>query len=239
MSSEPRRTPLYDLHRELGARMVPFAGWEMPVQYPAGILAEHLHARAAAALFDVSHMGQIRITGPDAAARVERLVPGNIQGLKAGQARYTLLTTETGGILDDLIVSQAGDHLFVVVNAGGREADLAHMRSALEPDLEVSELADRALLALQGPAAVEVLARLAPDCRGLTFMTTAEMSVAGSALPGLPPGLHRRGRVRDFGAGRARRPACQRAPGGRGGEARRPRCPRLAPARGRLVPLRA
>ena len=93
MSSEPRRTPLYDLHRELGARMVPFAGWEMPVQYPAGILAEHLHARAAAALFDVSHMGQLRITGPDAAARVERLVPGNIQGLKAGQARYTLLTT--------------------------------------------------------------------------------------------------------------------------------------------------
>jgi aminomethyltransferase len=179
MSSEPRRTPLHDLHREFGARMVPFAGWEMPVQYPAGILAEHLHARAAAALFDVSHMGQLRITGPDAAACVERLVPGNIQGLKAGQARYTLLTTETGGILDDLIVSQAGDHLFVVVNAGGREADLAHMRSALGPDLEVSELADRALLALQGPAAVEVLARLAPDCRGLGFMTTAEMSVAG------------------------------------------------------------
>jgi aminomethyltransferase len=124
-------------------------------------------------------MGQLRITGPGAAARVERLVPGNIQGLKPGQARYTLLTTETGGILDDLIVSQAGDHLFVVVNAGGREADLAHMRSALEPDLEVRELADRALLALQGPAAVEVLARLAPDCRDLGFMTTAEMSVAG------------------------------------------------------------
>ncbi len=180
MSSELRRTPLHDLHRELGARMVPFAGWEMPVQYPAGILAEHLHCRAAAALFDVSHMGQVRITGPNAAARLERLVPGNMAGLKVGQARYTVFTTETGGILDDLIVSNAGDHLFVVVNAGGRETDLAHMRQALEPDLEVCQLADRALLALQGPAAVEVLARLAPDCRVLTFMTTAVMSVAGT-----------------------------------------------------------
>jgi aminomethyltransferase len=174
-----RRTPLYDLHRELGARLVPFAGWEMPVQYPSGIIAEHLHCRQAASLFDVSHMGQVRVAGPDAAARFERLVPGNIQGLKPGQARYTLFTTDTGGILDDLIVSNAGDHLFVVVNAGGREADLAHMRAALEPDLEVRELADRALLALQGPAAAAVMARLAPESAGLVFMGTAEMDVAG------------------------------------------------------------
>src|SRR3954447_2211304 len=176
---EPRRTPLHDPHRELGARLVPFAGWEMPVQYPAGILAEHQHCRSAAALFDVSHMGQVRVAGAEAAARFERLVPGNIQGLKPGQGRYTLLTTDEGGFLDDLIVSNAGDHRFVVVNAGGREADLAHMRAGLEPELEVRELADRALLALQGPAAAAVMAVLAPESAGLSFMSTGEMSVGG------------------------------------------------------------
>jgi aminomethyltransferase len=180
LSEQHRRTPLFDLHRELGGRMVPFAGWEMPVQYPPGILAEHLHCRASAALFDVSHMGQVLVSGPGAAAAFERLVPGNIAGLKPGQARYTLFTTETGGILDDLIVSNAGpDRLFVVVNAGGRAVDLDHMRSALQPDLRVEELADRALLALQGPKAAGVLARLAPESASLTFMTTAEMEVAG------------------------------------------------------------
>ena len=129
--SEPRRTPLFDLHRELGGKMVPFAGWEMPVQYPAGILAEHQHCRAAAALFDVSHMGQVRLDGADAAAALERLVPGDIQSLAPGRARYTQFTNEAGGILDDLIVSQAGDHLFLVVNAGCRDADIAHLRGAL------------------------------------------------------------------------------------------------------------
>src|SRR3954452_15106450 len=151
----------------------------MPVQYPSGILAEHLHCRQAAALFDVSHMGQVRVAGAEAATRFERLVPGNIQGLKPGQGRYTLFTTDEGGILDDPIVSTAGDHLFAVVNAGGREADLAHMRAGLEPDLEVQELADRALLALQGPAAAAVMAGLAPESAGLSFMTTAEMGVGG------------------------------------------------------------
>lgn len=181
--SELRRTPVYDLHRELGARLVPFAGWEMPVQYPAGIIAEHQHCRAAAGLFDVSHMGQVRVAGPGAAAAFERLVPGNIAGLKPGQARYTVFTNAQGGILDDLIVSiaggEAGDELFVVVNAGGREADLIHMRTHLDTAVAVEELADRALLALQGPAAATVLARLAPACAGLKFMTTAEMPVAG------------------------------------------------------------
>ena len=129
--SEPRRTPLFDLHRELGGKMVPFAGWEMPVQYPAGILAEHQHCRAAAALFDVSHMGQVRLDGADAAAALERLVPGDIQSLAPGRARYTQFTNEAGGILDDLIVSQAGDHLFLVVNAGCRDADIAHLRAEL------------------------------------------------------------------------------------------------------------
>jgi aminomethyltransferase len=178
--SELRRTPLYDLHQELGAKLVPFAGWAMPVHYPAGILAEHLHCRAAAALFDVSHMGQLRLIGPDVAARLEQLVPGNITGLQQGQARYTVFTNEAGGILDDLIVSQAGDHLFLVVNAGGREADVAHLRQALEPDIVVEQLTDRALLALQGPAAAEVLGRLAPDSGSLTFMQTAEMTVDGT-----------------------------------------------------------
>ena len=176
-----RRTPLHDLHRELGARLVPFAGWEMPVQYPAGIIAEHQHCRASAALFDVSHMGQVRVAGPGAAAAFERLVPGNIAGLKPGQARYTVFTNDAGGILDDLIVSHAGrpDELFVVVNAGGREADLVHIRTHLDTAIEIEELSDRALLALQGPAAAAVLARLAPEASGLSFMATAEMAVDG------------------------------------------------------------
>ena len=177
--SDPRRTPLFDLHRELGGRIVDFAGWELPVQYPAGILAEHQHCRSAAALFDVSHMGQVRLDGADAAPALERLVPGELQSLAPGRARYTQLTNEQGGILDDLIVSNAGDHLFVVVNAGNRDADLAHLRATLEPAVTVTELADRALLALQGPEAATVLGRLAPAAAELRFMSTAEMDVAG------------------------------------------------------------
>ena len=176
---EPRRTPLHDLHRERGGRMVEFAGWEMPVQYPKGIIAEHNWCRSKAALFDVSHMGQVRIDGPGAAAEFERLVPGNVTGLKPGQARYTQFTNDAGGILDDLIVANAGEYLFVVVNAGGRDADLAHMRARLEPGLVVTEIAERALLALQGPAAVAVLGRHAPGCTELSFMQTAEMEVLG------------------------------------------------------------
>ncbi len=179
MLTEPRQTPLFELHRELGGKLVPFAGWAMPVQYPAGILAEHLHCRAAAALFDVSHMGQVRLDGTDAATALERLVPADIAGLAPGRGRYTQFTNADGGILDDLIVSNAGDHLFLVVNAGCRDADLAHLRAKLEPALRVTELADRALLALQGPAAVTVLARLAPACAALPFMGTAEMAVDG------------------------------------------------------------
>jgi aminomethyltransferase len=180
--SEPlRRTPLFDLHRELGGRMVPFAGWELPVQYPAGILAEHLHSRAAAALFDVSHMGQVRLDGAGAAEALERLVPGDILGLAPGRARYTQLTNDAGGILDDLIVANAGDHMFLVVNGGGREADLAHLRAALEPEgVRVTEFADRALLALQGPRAAEALAALAPAAAvELRFMATAATEVGG------------------------------------------------------------
>jgi aminomethyltransferase len=179
--ADPRRTPLHDLHRELGAKMVPFAGWDMPVQYPKGILQEHLWCRANAGLFDVSHMGQLRIEGPNAATAMERLVPGNIEGLAEGSARYTVLTNDDGGILDDLIVTRAGDHLFAVVNAGCREQDVAHLRAGLEPGHRVVELSDRALLALQGPKAALVLSRLAPACSDLKFMQSAEMSLSGLA----------------------------------------------------------
>ena len=174
-----KRTPLHALHVALGAKMVPFAGWEMPVQYPQGVLGEHNHTRAAAGLFDVSHMGQVRLAAADAAAALERLVPGDIVALKPGRMRYTQFTDDKAGILDDLMVTNAGDHLFVVVNAGCRDVDIAHMRAHLGRPVE--ELADRALLALQGPAAAAVLARLAPESAGLGFMTGAAMAVAGLA----------------------------------------------------------
>jgi len=172
------RTPLHALHQEFGARMVPFAGYEMPVQYPAGIMAEHRHTREQAGLFDVSHMGQMRITGPDAAAALERLVPSNVVGLKPHRQRYALFTNEQGGILDDLMIANDGDHLFLVINAACKARDIAHLRQGL-PDCEVTELTDRALLALQGPAAVKVMARLSPEAAGLAFMATATLPVAG------------------------------------------------------------
>ncbi|MCX7631446.1 MAG: glycine cleavage system aminomethyltransferase GcvT [Geminicoccaceae bacterium] len=179
--SDLLRTPLFELHRELGAKLVPFAGYEMPLQYPDGILAEHRWCREHAALFDVSHMGQVAIRGEGAASALERLVPGDIVALAEGRARYTLLTDENGGILDDLIVSNAGDHLFLVVNAACKHDDLAHLRVGLEPACRVEPLEDRALLALQGPEAERALARLAPGCTGLRFMQTATMSVGGLA----------------------------------------------------------
>jgi aminomethyltransferase len=172
-----KTTPLHALHRELGAKMVPFAGYDMPVQYPMGILGEHKHTRAKAGLFDVSHMGQVRIDRADAAQVMETLVPGDIIGLTAGRMRYTQFTNAAGGILDDLMVTQAGDHLFVVVNAACKDQDIALMRDAFGGSLTVLE--DRALLALQGPAAVAVLAGLAPQAADLTFMTGAAMDVAG------------------------------------------------------------
>jgi aminomethyltransferase len=173
------RTPLYNLHVELGARMVPFAGYEMPVQYPTGVLKEHNHTRAQAGLFDVSHMGQVRLSGPEAAAALETLVPVDIIDLPLNTQRYALFTNEQGGILDDLMVSNAGDHLFVVVNAACKEQDIAHMRKHLGSRCKVEELADRALLALQGPAAGTVMARLAPDVAKLVFMQTAKATLVG------------------------------------------------------------
>ena len=178
--AHPRRTPLYDLHVALGGKMVEFAGWTLPVQYPAGIMAEHRHCRSAAALFDVSHMGQVLVHGTTAAEAFERLVPADVQGLAEGALRYTVFTDDAGGVLDDLIVGRVAGGLFVVVNAGCRDADIAHMRAALEPALTVEELADRALLALQGPEAAAVMARLAPSSVELAFMQAREVIVAGA-----------------------------------------------------------
>ena len=181
------RTPLHDLHVELGAKMVPFAGYEMPVNYPAGILAEHLHCRQAAGLFDVSHMGQVRLRAENyaqAASAFERLCPGDFIGLQPGRQRYSFFTDNQGGILDDLMISHLvddkwGDHLFVVVNAACKAQDVSHLKANLNHRCEVEELTDRALLALQGPAAGAVLARLAPDSGKMTFMTARQLNIAG------------------------------------------------------------
>ena len=176
-----RRTPLYDLHRARGARMVAFAGYEMPVQYPAGIIAEHLHTRAQAGLFDVSHMGQIALRGEGAARALERLVPGDLQSLAPGRMRYTLLLNEAGGILDDLMATRVDGGLMLVVNASRKEADLAHLRRHLGSEVAIEPQFERALLALQGPASAAVLARLAGGgVARMKFMSAAETDVAGA-----------------------------------------------------------
>lgn len=165
-----KQTPLYALHRELKAKIVPFAGYEMPVQYEPGILKEHLHTRAATGLFDVSHMGQARLRGADAAAALETLVPGDIRGLKPGRMRYTLFTNDAGGVLDDLMVINAGDHLLVVVNAARKDHDFAHLQAGLAGHAEVEVLEDAALIAVQGPLAAAVMTRFAPDLATLPFL---------------------------------------------------------------------
>jgi aminomethyltransferase len=176
-------TPLRALHLARGARMVPFAGYEMPVQYADGIIAEHTHARTQAGLFDVSHMGQVRLTaksGNNAAKALETLVPGDIAGLAPGQQRYTQFTNESGGILDDLMVTSTGDHLLVIVNAACKDADLAHMQKHLAATCEVEPTFSRGLLALQGPLASQALARLAPSVATMKFMTGAFAVIDGA-----------------------------------------------------------
>lgn len=176
-----QKTPLHALHLELGAKMVPFAGYDMPVQYPLGVLKEHLHCRDKAGLFDVSHMGQILLHGPKAAAALESLVPVDIVDLPVGMQRYALFTDANGGILDDLMVANKGnDTLFLVVNAACKDQDLAHLRKHIGNQCEIESLFDsRALLALQGPQAATVLARLAPEVATMTFMNFARVAVAG------------------------------------------------------------
>ena len=172
-------TPLNALHRELGGKLVPFAGYEMPVQYPAGILKEHSHTRTLAGLFDVSHMGQVRLSGADAARALEELVPGDIQGLGRNRIRYTLLLNEAGGVLDDLMVTNAGDHLFLVVNAACKHRDIAHLRAKMPASVKIEYLDCQALLALQGPAAAAVLARFVPAAIAMPFMSYAEAEILG------------------------------------------------------------
>ncbi len=174
-------TPLHALHLELGARMVPFAGYDMPVQYPLGVMKEHQHTREQAGLFDVSHMGQIRLSGANAAKALETLVPVDIIDLPAGMQRYAMFTNDQGGILDDLMVANLGnDQLFLVVNAACKDQDLAHLRQHIGDQCSIEPLfEERALLALQGPAAVTVLARLAPEVAQMTFMQFKPVTVSG------------------------------------------------------------
>ncbi|NBF14007.1 glycine cleavage system aminomethyltransferase GcvT [Pseudomonas sp. Fl4BN2] len=176
------KTPLHALHLELGARMVPFAGYDMPVQYPLGVMKEHQHTREHAGLFDVSHMGQILLSGADAARALETLVPVDIIDLPVGMQRYAMFTNEQGGILDDLMVANLGnDQLFLVVNAACKDQDLAHLRKHLGKYCDIQPLfEERALLALQGPVAVTVLQGLAPEVASMTFMQFAPVTLLGT-----------------------------------------------------------
>ena len=178
------KTPLHDLHLRLNARMVPFAGYSMPVQYPSGLMAEHLHTRASAGLFDVSHMGQLRLVGPDAAAALETLIPMDVIGLGVGKQRYGLLLNEAGGILDDLMFVNRdfahGGDIFVVVNGACKAADIAHLQANIGGRCDVISMPERALLALQGPQAVAALSRLIPGVEKLVFMTGASFDWHGA-----------------------------------------------------------
>ena len=181
-NSALRTTPLFALHQKLGARMVPFAGYSMPVQYPQGLMAEHLHTRKAAGLFDVSHMGQLLLRGPDAAAALESLMPVDVIDLGVHKQRYGLLLNEAGGILDDLMFVNRGDDLFLIVNGACKDADIAHIQKHIGSRCEVVPLPDRALLALQGPQAATVLSRLIPEVTSLVFMTGNHFDWQGHAL---------------------------------------------------------
>jgi aminomethyltransferase len=181
-----KRTPLYELHVRLGGRMVPFAGYEMPVQYAPGVLREHLHTRSRAGLFDVSHMGQIALRAKsgrveDAARALERLVPQDIVSVAPGRQRYAQFTNENGGILDDLMVANFGDHLFLVVNAACKAEDEAHLRKQLSDSCTIEQLGDRALIALQGPSAESVLMPFCADVAAMRFMDCGPHRLDGLA----------------------------------------------------------
>lgn len=173
------QTPLHDLHLELGAKMVPFAGYAMPVSYPSGVLAEHRHCRESAALFDVSHMGQVRLAGDGAAAALESLVPVDVLGLAPGKQRYAFFTNSAGGILDDLMITRRETDLLLIVNAACKAADILLLQTSLGHRCIVQPLPERALLALQGPKAAAALMRLAPELGRLVFMSAAEATIAG------------------------------------------------------------
>jgi len=176
------RTPLYDLHLDLGAKMVPFAGYEMPVQYPAGVMKEHQHTRTKAGLFDVSHMGQVILRSTsieDVSLGFETMVPVDVLGLAEGRQRYGFFTNDNGGIEDDLMFANRGDHLFVVVNAACKDADIARMKTSLPSNVTVEVITDRALLALQGPSAADVLSTLNPRAGDMKFMDVTTIELVG------------------------------------------------------------
>jgi aminomethyltransferase len=175
-------TPLNALHLELGARMVPFAGYSMPVQYPMGLMAEHIHTRAEAGLFDVSHMGQLRLVGTDAASAFESLMPVDVIDLPVGKQRYGLLLTDEGNIIDDLMFVNRGTDIFVIVNGACKVNDIAHIQGRIGAKCQVIPMPERALLALQGPKAVDTLSRMVSGVEKLVFMTGASFNWQGADL---------------------------------------------------------
>ena len=183
MAQGLKKTPLYELHRELGAKLTEFAGYEMPVQYSLGILGEHQHTRTKAGLFDVSHMGQIILRGSsyqETALAFERAIPMDVLGLKVGRQRYGFLTTDGGGILDDLMFSNREDHIFVVLNAACKDSDIFHLRTLLEPEISIEVIENRALIALQGPASETVLSEFNSQISAMKFMDVETLSIAGA-----------------------------------------------------------
>ena len=183
MAQALKKTPLYELHCELGAKLTEFAGYEMPVQYSLGILGEHQHTRTKSGLFDVSHMGQVILRGrsyQETALALERAIPMDALGLDVGRQRYGFLTTDNGGILDDLMFSNRGDHIFVVLNAACKESDIVHLRTLLEPDISIEVIENRALIALQGPASEAVLSEFNSQIKAMNFMDVETLSIAGA-----------------------------------------------------------
>jgi aminomethyltransferase len=176
-TTEFKKTPLYSLHIEKGASLVPFAGYEMPVQYSNGVKQEHLHTRKYAGLFDISHMGQVKLSGNDAMRTLESLTPGNIENLPVNSQRYSVFTNERGGILDDIMVTNLGNTLFVVINAACKDDDISYLQNHLLGDCELEVLTDFALLALQGPRATDVLQRVCPEATKLTFMSGNQFKI--------------------------------------------------------------
>ena len=185
-TTDMKKTPLTAFNAELGGKMVEFAGYEMPIQFPEGVMKEHLHTRAKAGLFDVGHMGQIILRPKsgrveDAALALERQLPVDVLGLKVGRQRYGLFTDAKGGILDDLMFANRGDHLFLVVNASCKVQDIAHLRKHLSDVCDIEELTDRGLIALQGPAAESALAKLNPEVAAMAFMDVKDVTLAGAS----------------------------------------------------------
>ncbi|MDD5460909.1 MAG: glycine cleavage system aminomethyltransferase GcvT [Methylococcales bacterium] len=183
-----KETPLYNLHLELGAKMVSFAGYQMPVQYSKGIIHEHLHCRNHAGFFDISHMGQCLISGDKAAGELERLTPGNITGLQPGEQKYTVLTNKDGGIIDDIIITRLTSGLMIIVNAACKDKDYAYLQSHLSEQCDFMELPDHALFALQGPAAARIIGKFSADAAELVFM-----HACATEIDGMPCNISRSG----------------------------------------------